>query len=323
MNGPAGLWNVVRRVAMAGELAGDCEKKSITAEAGSYMVPARFLRRFVPGSALVHWPAACDERMDRTDHRRISAWRIDGEERVRADECVAEEVAVALVYNGTPHAVMMASPRDLGDFALGFSVTEGIIGNASEFELVDLLERDAGLAVHCLIPEARHAALRERTRNLAGRSGCGLCGAESLQAAIRPIRTVKDELRFEPATIAEALAILPRQQALNGATGAVHAAALVDASGLLVREDIGRHNALDKLVGAMLGSGRGPGFVLITSRASYEIVHKAAAAGVELVAAISAPSALAIRLAEEAGITLVGFARDARMTVYSHPRRII
>src|SRR5690606_5069622 len=116
-------------------------------------------------------------------------------------------------------------------------------------------------------------------------------------------------------------AALAQQQSLNRATGAVHAAALVDESGLLVREDIGRHNALDKLVGAMLGEGRGPGFVLITSRASYEIVHKAAAAGVELVAAISAPSALAIRLAEEAGITLVGFARDTRMTVYSHPRR--
>lgn len=260
--------------------------------------------------------------MERPDHRLVSAWRIEDGERVRAEECVAEETAIALIYNGTPHAVMMATPGDLGDFALGFSLTEGIVESAGEFQWVEMLEREAGIAVHCLIPEARHAALRERTRNLAGRSGCGLCGAESLEAAIRPIRKVRHDLHVDAAAISAALAALAQHQQLNRATGAVHGAAFVDADGILVREDIGRHNALDKLVGAMLRERRGPGFVLMTSRASYEIVHKAAAAGIELVAAISAPSALAIRLAEEAGITLIGFARDTRMTVYSHAQRM-
>jgi formate dehydrogenase accessory protein FdhD len=258
--------------------------------------------------------------MSLADQQSVSAWRIEGAERTPGEERVAEEVAVALVYNGTPHAVMMASPGDLHDFTLGFSVTEGIVESADEFRLVEILPRDSGIVVHCLVPEVRHAALR--TRNLTGRGGCGLCGAESLDSAIRPVRKLDDRLRVDAATISASLAALGREQPLNRATGAVHAAALVDAAGILVREDIGRHNALDKLVGAMLRADRGPGFLLMTSRASYEIVHKSAAAGIELVAAISAPSALAIRLAEEAGLTLVGFARETRMTVYSHPRRL-
>lgn len=319
MNGPAGWWTSccgswprVNRGA-----------KSITDEAGPGTVPAWPAPSSAAAWLLYTGPPAGAIPMPRPDHRAVPAWRIDAGQRTRVRERVAEEVAVALVYNGTPHVVMMASPGDLADFALGFSITEDLVASADEFELVEVLERDAGLVVQCLVPESRHAALRERARNLPGRSGCGLCGAQSLDGAIRPIRRVRSHLRVDAATVSAALAALAQQQSLNRATGAVHAAALVDESGLLVREDIGRHNALDKLVGAMLGKGRGPGFVLITSRASYEIVHKAAAAGVELVAAISAPSALAIRLAEEAGITLVGFARDTRMTAYSHPRRLI
>jgi formate dehydrogenase accessory protein FdhD len=239
---------------------------------------------------------------------------------------VIVEAPVALLYNGESFAVMMATPESLDDFALGFALSEGIVADASEFRLVDVVRRDEGAALHAAIPQARFDALAQRRRGLEGRSGCGLCGVESLQAALRPVPRVATGPTVDVNDIRVALAALARQQPLNALSGGVHAAGFAHAGGLLVREDVGRHNALDKLVGAMArhvpALAADAGFLVITSRASYEIVHKAATAGIGLVVAISAPTDLAIRTAEAAGVTLAAFARGDSINVYTHPQRI-
>ncbi len=232
-------------------------------------------------------------------------------------ETLAEETAIALVYNGHPHAVMMATPADLDDFALGFSLTEAIVAAPEELQVVDRLVTSHGISLQMHIPQARFDALEQRGRSLTGRTGCGLCGTDRLEAAIRPVRPVPPAT-MDPAQLAPYFADLQAQQPLNQRTGAVHAAAVIDADGELhVREDVGRHNAIDKAVGAARRAGSTPQVLLVTSRASYEVVHKAAEVGIGLVAAISAPTALAVRLAGEAGMVLVGFARGSRYTVYS------
>jgi FdhD protein len=245
---------------------------------------------------------------------------------------VIEEVPVALLYNGVPYAVMMATPCDLEDFALGFALSEDIIEHAEELELVDCLRNEHGVSLQALIPHARFEALEGRKRNLAGRSGCGLCGVESLIEAVRPVPRVHSDVRIESALIEQGLRQLAKRQPLNERSGGVHAAAYAHASGIMVREDVGRHNALDKLIGGLARDADAgassawrarTGFLAITSRASYEIVHKAATAGIVVVAAISAPTSLAIELAEEAGVTLIAFARANAMNVYTHPRRLI
>ena len=243
-----------------------------------------------------------------------------------AQDAIAAEVPVALAYNGTPFAVMMATPDDLEDFALGFTLSEGIAGpdDAVRVERVDAhLE---GVSIAMRIPETRAAALAARRRSLEGRSGCGICGSESIEAVLRPPPPVPEGIRLEADALGSALAALHARQPLNARTGATHAAAFADARGALqlVREDVGRHNALDKLVGAIARGGADPsaGFALVTSRASYEMVVKSARAGFPLLAAISAPTALAVALAEHAGMTLVGFARASGHVVYSHPHRI-
>lgn len=238
-------------------------------------------------------------------------------------ENIAEEVAIALEYNGIAHAVMMASPVDLEDFALGFSLSEGIVGRASDIKNIELGPAAQGITLQISIVESAFQRLKQRRRQLTGRTGCGLCGHESLETAIRPIQQITRDIQVSLAQVQAGLQQLQQQQILNQATGAVHAAALVYGEGVLVREDVGRHNALDKLIGAMSVRGQSDGFVIMTSRASYEVVHKAAAVNIPVLATISAPTDLAIRLAEEAGLTLIGFARDQRMTVYSHPRRVI
>jgi formate dehydrogenase accessory protein FdhD len=248
--------------------------------------------------------------------RQLRAQRFEAGAVRETDECVAEEVPVALIYNGVSHAVMMASPQDLEDFALGFSLTEGIIDSAHELSDIEISEEAQGLALHLQITERRMLALRERRRALTGRTGCGLCGAESLEQAIRPIAKVSRSVALRAVDIQQGFAAMQAQQTLNHATGAVHAAALWQDGALLLREDIGRHNALDKLVGAMQRGDWSRSVLLLTSRASYEMLHKAASANIPLVAAISAPSAKAVSLAQEAGITLVGFARGEAMTVY-------
>ncbi|MDD5249528.1 MAG: formate dehydrogenase accessory sulfurtransferase FdhD [Rhodocyclaceae bacterium] len=250
----------------------------------------------------------------------------DGIFQQRADR-VAEEVPVALVYNGVSHAVMLATPQDLEDFAVGFSVSEGIVGARSDIFDIDLREHDNGIELDLRVAASCAAALRARRRTLAGRTGCGLCGVESLeQAQCRPRRVTATAAVLTPAALTRAAAALAQRQRLHGLTGAVHAAAWCrwDGEVLCVREDVGRHNALDKLIGALAAARESlaEGFVLMTSRASYEIVCKAAAVGIALVAAISAPTGMAIRVAETAGLTLIGFLREQRFNVYAHPQRL-
>jgi FdhD protein len=239
---------------------------------------------------------------------------------------IAEEVPIALVYNGQPFAVMMATPCDLEDFALGFSLSEGIAQDASEVTLEGIERLLEGVEVRIRIPESRQQVLENRRRSLSGRSGCGICGSVLLEAALRHPEPVGPGIRIRPAALHRALTSLRTRQPLNERTGATHAAGWADARGeiLLVREDVGRHNALDKLIGAMMRAGHDPqaGLLVVTSRASYEMAMKAASVNIPLMAAISAPTALAISLAERAGLTLVGFARDDGYGVYAHPQRI-
>lgn len=248
----------------------------------------------------------------------VQAQRLEGGSFHTVSDCVAAEVPVAMQYNGRPHAVMMATPADLTDFAFGFAITERIVASVSELTLVDEQWNEHGVVLQMLVPAERLLALHTRDRNLTGRTGCGLCGTATLEAAIRPVRHVPPEgPRADLRAVCEAMTRLAAMQPLNDATGAVHAAALIDAGGgFTVREDVGRHNAIDKAVGAVLRAGSQPHTLLVTSRASYEVVHKAAEAGCRLVAAISAPTALALRLAREAGVTLVGWTRPPRLTVY-------
>jgi FdhD protein len=254
--------------------------------------------------------------------RQVWRWR-NGRGEVDQD-CIAEEVPIALVYNERPHVVMMATPRDLEDFALGFSLSEAVIGNPGELERVETQTLLEGIEVRLRIPAERADALESRRRNLTGRTSCGLCGAQALEDAVRQPPPVAAGADIDAAILHRALAQLHDRQPLNVATGATHAAAWahVDGTIRLLREDVGRHNALDKLIGAMARAGEDVqhGFLVITSRASYEMVQKAATVGVGLMAAISAPTALAIQLAESTGVTLIGFARSEGHVVYTQPR---
>jgi len=242
------------------------------------------------------------------------------------DEVVAEEVAVALVYNGISHAVMMATPCDLEDFARGFTLTERLVEKPSEIYDIEVEPRGRGIEVNLEIATQRMLALQERRRTLAGRTGCGLCGVDSLEAALRPVPRSTGSGTVSRRAIQKAMSALPAQQLLNKDNGATHAAGWASADGSLiaVREDVGRHNALDKLAGAIAKAGEATpgGFVVVTSRCSYEMVQKAAAIGAAAIAAVSAPTSLAIETAEQAGIALVAFVRDGRLTVYANARRI-
>jgi len=242
-------------------------------------------------------------------------------------EPIAAETPVALLFNGRSFAVMLATPSDLTDFARGFAVTEDVVGSPGEVLAVELAEVSRGIEVRVTIPEDRAAALAARQRSLAGRSGCGLCGVDRFSDALRPIPAVATTARFAPRALHRVIAAMAEMQILNAEVGAVHAAAFADAEGriLHLREDIGRHNALDKLIGSLFASGIDPasGFVMVSSRCSYEMVHKTAAAGIGLIAAVSAPTSLAIELAGKVGVCLVGFAREGRFTVYAGPERIV
>jgi FdhD protein len=239
---------------------------------------------------------------------------------------IAEEVAVAFTCRGCSYAVMMATPQDLEDFAIGFSLTEGLAAAAHEIAGVTVRPRDDGIVLDIDLADAAMDRFWNRRRLLAGPSGCGLCGVESIAQALRPVVQVHGARRFTPAEIAEAVAALPRHQALNRETRAVHAAALWQPGRGIVaaREDIGRHNALDKLVGALAREGVAArdNILLLTSRISVELVQKACAAGATMIAAVSAPTALAIRIAETAGMTLIGVARDDGFEIFTEPARI-
>jgi FdhD protein len=233
---------------------------------------------------------------------------------------VAEEIAIALVYNGISHAVMIATPCHLRDFALGFSLTEGILASDEELLDYEVVRAPRGLEVRLTILEQAFQKLKHRRRNLAGRTGCGICGAESLEYAIQAPPVLSRGHTISHQAIDRAVSKLPAAQLLQQKTGGVHAAALCSPAGdiRLVREDVGRHNALDKLIGAIVAQNRQmDGFILMSSRASYEIVVKTAMVNIPLLVTVSAPTGLAIDLAEKCGMTLVGFTSAGRHAVYS------
>jgi FdhD protein len=268
----------------------------------------------------------------------VKRWR-NGEVTEASDK-VAEETPIALIYNGVSHAVMLATPQDLEDFALGFSLSEGILQHKSELYDIEIVAQAEGIELRMDVATESFVKLKEKRRNLVGRTGCGLCGAESLTQALRlPQQYKSDALQsnihaasrasIEARSIEAAFANMQAKQVLQQATGATHACAWVNeglnASGAveLVREDVGRHNAMDKLIGAMAKAPhREKGFVLTSSRASYEMVQKVAMAGLGILVAISAPTGLAIRLAEAYGVTLVGFLREGQFVIYTHAERI-
>lgn len=248
----------------------------------------------------------------------------DGQVEPAVDRLV-EEVPVALVFNGISHAVMLATPLDLADFALGFALSEGLLAHAGELYGLEFDHLTNGIEVQLDVASACEYRLKARRRTLAGRTGCGLCGTESLDQVIRPAPQARGTTRVTPAAVRQATESMQSLQALQRLTGSSHAAAWCDLGGevRLVREDVGRHNALDKLIGA-LARGRidaGGGFIVVTSRASVEMVQKALFAGVDLLVAVSAPTALAVDLARERGLGLAGFARSDRFVCYAFPER--
>jgi FdhD protein len=243
-----------------------------------------------------------------------------------AHENIASETAVALVYNGRPYVVMMATPADLEDFALGFSLSEAIVQRSGQVSRLQLRVQSDGIEANIEIADVCLRAVERTQRNLAGRTGCGLCGTQTLAQAIRRTPEVADTFRTSAEALQRAVAELAALQPLNKSTGAVHAAAWIGRDGAVshVREDVGRHNALDKLIGALAAADvdLACGTALVTSRASYEMVQKAATVGIQVLCAMSAPTTLAIRIADGCGLTLVAFARHGRHTTYTHGHRL-
>ncbi|MGO4608462.1 formate dehydrogenase accessory sulfurtransferase FdhD [Variovorax sp. 2RAF20] len=259
--------------------------------------------------------------------RLLPVHGVRGGEAYAVQDWVAEEVPVALEFNGISHAVMLATPLDLEDFALGFSLSEGILDHAHELYAVETGESELGITVRLQVSSAAFARLKQRRRTIAGRTGCGLCGTESLAHVSRELPVLADPAGpLERQAIARAMLQVQSLQTLQQATGAVHAAAWCSADGEVqwLREDVGRHNALDKLIGALANNDvdASGGFIAVTSRASFEMVQKTAMAGVPLLAAVSAPTSFAVATAERARLTLVGFARKDDLAVYSHPGRL-
>ena len=258
-----------------------------------------------------------------------STWPIARlEERGTADEAatIAEEAPVALVYNGRSHVAVMATPADLEDLAIGFSLTEGVVESPAEIARVEVVRASHGIELHIEIPIERGEALKDRSRNMTARTSCGLCGIETIGDLVRVPSPVPHTLDLSRTALFLAGHELGKLQKLNNETNTVHAAAWSSAFGeiQLVREDVGRHNALDKLLGALARTGTrmNAGFVVVTSRASYEMVQKCAVRGVELLAAISRPTGLAIRLAGASGVTLVGLLRGRTANVYTGIHRL-
>lgn len=258
-------------------------------------------------------------------------------------DCVAQEVPIAMSFNGISHAVMLATPLDLEDFARGFSLTEGIVEDANQIYGIDVIPTELGIRVEIEIASACFMSLKDKRRNLTGRTGCGLCGTERLSDVLRPLKPVRARQAISHHAINHALQVLPNAQPIQSVTGATHAAAWFNVSGEreCVREDVGRHNALDKLIGAgvaleralnarsLLASQAGArwrakeGFLVVTSRASMEMVQKTISAGFSVLVAVSAPTQLAIDLAQRHGVSLVGFARQGKWSIYSGSEQIV
>lgn len=242
------------------------------------------------------------------------------------NDFVAEEIPVALVYNGISHVVMMATPKDLEDFAVGFSLSEGIIQSRDEIRGIDIVQGcHRGIEVHIELSSRRFMALKERRRNLTGRTGCGICGTEQLDEIFKPITPLPFTQTFSLSYLDNALQELKTVQEIGALTGCTHAAAWISPEGRLVGgcEDVGRHVALDKLLGMKSRSDWQQGAILVSSRASYEMVQKATSCGAEILFAVSAATSLAIEVAEKANLTLVGFCRQGKATVFTHPSRVI
>lgn len=242
------------------------------------------------------------------------------------ERALPEEAPVALSFNGITHAVMLATPADLEDFGAGFALCEAMVQGPAEILGLEIHTHAVGLEIAMTLTARRASALAERRRSLAGPTGCGLCGVDSLAQANRAVPKVESTAKISESALRRGLAALPLQQTLNRETGAVHAAAWIDNDGTLValREDVGRHNALDKLVGALAKAkcDLSQGVLLLTSRCSVELVMKAATMGMPIVAAVSAPTARAVRLAQDSGITLIGLARADSLLVFSGGERI-
>jgi FdhD protein len=263
----------------------------------------------------------------RTVDRQV--WRESGLDKGKLGEgtrIVPEETAIALSYNGGTYAVMMGTPQNLNDFAVGFSLSEGIVQSAEDIASLDVVHLDDGIELRMWLAQSKADRLNERRRHIAGPTGCGLCGIDSIDEAMRPAAIVSQGRTFSPQQITAAMASMPALQQLNIETRAVHAAAFwMPGRGIVaLREDVGRHNALDKLAGA-LARNKVPaseGMVLLTSRVSVEMVQKTAAMGAPLMVAVSAPTALAVRMANAAGITLAAIARADGFEIFTHPARI-
>jgi FdhD protein len=252
------------------------------------------------------------------------SWRINSFS--LGSRSVPEETAVALTYNGGTHAVMMTTPQDLEDFAIGFSLSEGIISSSADIDTLDIVRLDDGVELRMWLRESKAGRLQARRRHIAGPTGCGLCGIESIAEAMRPVAVVGHGQQFSSEQIMAAMQNVPSLQKLNIETRAVHAAAFWEFRGGIValREDVGRHNALDKLSGALARASiaASEGMILLTSRISVEMVQKSAAIGAPVMVSVSAPTALAVRMAETAGITLAAIARADGFEVFTHPWRI-
>ncbi|HWE71824.1 MAG TPA: formate dehydrogenase accessory sulfurtransferase FdhD [Stellaceae bacterium] len=257
---------------------------------------------------------------------RRRQWRFAAAGESLGTRAVATEVPIAFTYRGCSYAVMMATPADLDDFARGFTLSEGLISSLQDISAIEARPRDEGVVLDIDLAATAMDRFWERRRFMAGPSGCGLCGIESLKEALRPIPRVTAARGFAPDDIAAALAALPVAQSLGRETRAVHAAALwrPEDRSLTLREDIGRHNALDKLIGATMREHlpMGEGILLLTSRLSVELIQKAAVAGASMVVGVSAPTALAVRTAEAAGITLIGIARDDGFEIFTGAGRL-
>jgi len=255
----------------------------------------------------------------------VTSWR--GGAVTASTRAVPEETAIAITYDRVSFAVMMATPENLEDFAIGFSLSEGIVGNLAEITELDIISVETGIECRMSLSPARRDALDSRRRKIAGPVGCGLCGIDSLSQAVRPAEKVNANLQIDATILAEAIRRIARLQTLNHETRAVHAAAFFNpaANEILLREDVGRHNALDKLIGAATRHHQpaGQGAVILTSRVSIELIQKTAIFGSPILAAISVPTARAIREADAAGITLVAVARDDGFEIFTHPERII
>jgi FdhD protein len=257
--------------------------------------------------------------------KQVSVQRCRGGVLSDGQDWLAVELPIGLEYNGISHAVMLASPADLEDFALGFSLSEGIIASSTEFYGCEVEQRDEGRLVHVEIASERFMALKQRRRNLAGRTGCGLCGTEALEQVARELAPVPHTYAIAPSVLVAGMHAMQLRQPLQQHSGATHAAAWIDETGQVtcVREDVGRHNALDKLIGALAKQKMdfSCGALLLTSRASYEMVQKAATMGIGIIAAISAPTSFAVELADRYGVALIGFMRDTSYVMYTHSER--